>query len=44
MAHESEHDLTAERQRREVLTLWAFGAFLLLGLIALGIDALVNYA
>lgn len=30
--------------RREVIAVWAFAAFLLLGMIALAIDALWNYA
>lgn len=30
--------------RREVLTFWAFAAFLLAGVIALGIDAVIKYA
>lgn len=30
--------------RREVLTLYGFAAFFVLGLIALGIDAVMSYA
>jgi hypothetical protein len=31
-------------RRREILTLWAFGAFVLAGIVALSIDALLSYA
>jgi hypothetical protein len=46
MQHES-NAAPADRavvQRREVLTFWAFVAFLLAGVVALGIDALMSYA
>ena len=46
MKHESNAapDDPAVVQRREVLTFWAFWAFIAAGLVALGIDALVSYA
>jgi hypothetical protein len=34
----------AVRHRREVLTFWAFVAFLLAGVVVIGIDALIRYA
>jgi hypothetical protein len=34
----------AVRHRREVLTFWAFFAFLLAGAVVIGIDALMSYA
>jgi len=34
----------AVRHRREVLTFWAFFAFLLAGAMVIGIEALITYA
>jgi hypothetical protein len=34
----------AVRHRREVLNFWAFVAFLLAGVVVIGIDALIRYA